>query len=155
VDAALVGGVDTLCGSVLFGFNALQLVSPEPCRPFDANRTGLSLGEAGGFAVLERPASAQADGLQLRGYGESSDAHHMSAPHPEGLGAQLAMRDALARAGIGAAAVGTSTCTAPLPRRTTRSKPARSPACFRKACMPAPPRAGPDTPWALQASSNR
>jgi 3-oxoacyl-[acyl-carrier-protein] synthase-1 len=104
-DAALVGGVDTLCGSVLFGFNALQLVSPEPCRPFDANRIGLSLGEAGGFAMLQR-LDAQAEGLQLRGYGESSDAHHMSAPHPEGLGAQLAMRDALARAGIGASEVG-------------------------------------------------
>ena len=105
VDAALVGGVDTLCGSVLFGFNALQLVSPDPCRPFDATRVGLSLGEAGGFAVLERPIEGDYD-LQLRGYGESSDAHHMSAPHPEGVGAKLAMRDALARAGIDASDVG-------------------------------------------------
>ncbi|MEO5881355.1 MAG: beta-ketoacyl synthase N-terminal-like domain-containing protein, partial [Caldimonas sp.] len=53
-DAAIVGGVDTLCGSVLFGFNALQLVSPGPCRPFDADRNGISLGEAAGFALLER-----------------------------------------------------------------------------------------------------
>ena len=105
-DAALVGGVDTLCGSVLFGFNALQLVSPEPCRPFDAARVGLSLGEAGGFAVLERNDPGDEASLQLRGYGESSDAHHMSAPHPEGLGARLAMRDALARAGIDADEVG-------------------------------------------------
>ena len=104
-DAALVGGVDTLCGSVLFGFNALQLVSPDPCQPFDANRVGLSLGEAGGFAVLERPDENDCD-LQLIGYGESSDAHHMSAPHPEGVGARLAMRDALARAGIDAGDVG-------------------------------------------------
>jgi 3-oxoacyl-[acyl-carrier-protein] synthase-1 len=104
VDAALVGGVDTLCGSVLYGFNALGLVSTRACRPFDATRDGLSLGEAGGFAVLERAVGAR--GLQLRGYGESSDAHHMSTPHPEGLGARLAMRDALARAGIGADAVG-------------------------------------------------
>lgn len=104
-DAVLVGGVDTLCGSVLFGFNALGLVSRERCRPFDAARDGLSLGEAGGFALLERPAPGE-DGLQLRGYGESSDAHHMSAPHPEGLGATLAMRDALARAGIDAGDVG-------------------------------------------------
>lgn len=103
VDAALVGGVDTLCGSVLFGFNALQLVSPEPCKPFDATRVGLSLGEAGGFAVLERADAGGDSLLQLRGYGESSDAHHMSAPHPEGLGAQLAMRDALQRAGLEAA----------------------------------------------------
>ena len=102
VDAALVGGVDTLCGSVLYGFNALQLVSPEPCRPFDATRRGLSLGEAGGFALLERGDDAA---LLLRGYGESSDAHHMSAPHPEGLGARLAMRDALARADLDAAQV--------------------------------------------------
>lgn len=104
-DAALVGGVDTLCGSVLFGFNSLQLVADEPCRPFDAGRTGLSLGEAGGFALLER-AKDDDSGLQLRGYGESSDAHHMSSPHPEGLGAVMAMRDALARAGIDAAQVG-------------------------------------------------
>jgi 3-oxoacyl-[acyl-carrier-protein] synthase-1 len=105
VDAALVGGVDTLCGSVLFGFNSLQLVSPDPCRPFDAGRTGLSLGEAGGFALLERATPGET-GLQLRGYGESSDAHHMSSPHPQGLGAQYAMRDALARAGVTAADIG-------------------------------------------------
>jgi 3-oxoacyl-[acyl-carrier-protein] synthase I len=104
-DAALVGGVDTLCGSVLYGFNSLALVSEDPCRPFDARRNGLSLGEAGGFAILERADDRDA-GLQLRGYGESSDAHHMSAPHPEGLGARIAMRDALARAGIDAAEVG-------------------------------------------------
>ncbi|GAB3102014.1 beta-ketoacyl-[acyl-carrier-protein] synthase family protein [Lysobacter terrae] len=103
-DAALVGGIDTLCGSVLFGFNSLQLVSPDPCRPFDAARTGLSLGEAGGYALLER--ASEGDALQLRGYGESSDAHHMSTPHPQGLGAQLAMRDALARAGIAPEDVG-------------------------------------------------
>ena len=107
VDAALVGGVDTLCGSVLYGFNALQLVSREPCRPFDARRDGLSLGEAGGFALLERSGTGgDPGGLQLRGYGESSDAHHMSAPHPDGLGAQLAMRDAIARAGIAPGDVG-------------------------------------------------
>jgi 3-oxoacyl-[acyl-carrier-protein] synthase-1 len=105
VDAALVGGVDTLCGSVLYGFNALGLVSTAPCRPFDRDRDGLSLGEAGGFAVLERVQPGER-GLQLRGYGESSDAHHMSAPHPQGLGARLAMTDALARAGIAASEVG-------------------------------------------------
>jgi 3-oxoacyl-[acyl-carrier-protein] synthase I len=104
VDAAVVGGVDTLCDSVLYGFNSLGLVSAQACRPFDAARDGLSLGEAGGFAVLDRTTGA--GGLQLRGYGESSDAHHMSTPHPQGLGARLAMGDALARAGISADAVG-------------------------------------------------
>lgn len=104
-DAVLVGGVDTLCGSVLYGFNSLGLVSTQPCRPFDAARDGLSLGEAGGFAVLERARENDA-GLQLRGYGESSDAHHMSTPHPEGLGARIAMGDALVRAGVDAGDVG-------------------------------------------------
>jgi len=102
-DAAIVGGVDTLCDSVLFGFNSLELVSNEECRPFDANRRGLSLGEAAGFAVLERiPQSGKVEkGTPLLiGYGESSDAHHMSAPHPHGLGAERALDDALARAGI-------------------------------------------------------
>ena len=105
VDAALVGGVDTLCGSVLYGFNSLGLVSATPCRPFDAARDGLSLGEAGGFAVLERAARGDA-APQLRGYGESSDAHHMSTPHPEGLGARIAMQQALQRAGAAAGEVG-------------------------------------------------
>ena len=105
-DAAIVGGVDTLCGSVLFGFNALQLVSPDPCRPFDPGRSGISLGEAAGFALLERASAARVgDGLALLGYGESSDAHHMSTPHPEGLGAERALDDALARAGIDTSAV--------------------------------------------------
>lgn len=108
VDAALVGGVDTLCGSVLFGFNSLQVVSPEPCRPFDVRRVGLSLGEAGGYALLERTDAVDAPPAQalLCGYGESSDAHHMSAPHPQGLGAGLAMRGALQRAGVDPAEVG-------------------------------------------------
>ncbi len=105
VDAAVVGGVDTLCGSVLFGFNALQLVSPTPCRPFDAGRDGISLGEAAGFALLERVGARSDAGLRLLGYGESSDAHHMSTPHPEGLGAEAALDDALARAGIDTSAV--------------------------------------------------
>jgi 3-oxoacyl-[acyl-carrier-protein] synthase-1 len=99
VEAAVVGGVDTLCESVLFGFNALELVSPEPCRPFDATRNGISLGEAAGFALLER-VDAAPDAPRLLGYGEASDAHHMSTPHPEGLGAELALRDTLQRAGL-------------------------------------------------------
>lgn len=103
-DAAIVGGVDTLCGSVLYGFNALELVSPEPCRPFDAQRRGISLGEAAGFALLERAAPGDS-GLALLGYGEASDAHHMSTPHPEGLGAERALDDALARAGLAPQAI--------------------------------------------------
>lgn len=95
-DAALVGGADTLCGSVLFGFNSLGLISPEPCRPFDPARRGLSLGEAAGFALLER----QGEGPWLLGCGASSDAHHMSAPHPEGRGARLAIEAALDAAGV-------------------------------------------------------
>ncbi len=100
-DAAVVGGVDSLCGSVLFGFNSLALVSPEPCRPFDAARSGISIGEAAAFALLERDGA----GPRLLGYGESSDAHHMSTPHPSGRGARLAMTEALQRGGIDARAI--------------------------------------------------
>ncbi len=102
VDAAVVAGVDTLCGSVLFGFNSLELVSPEPCRPFDTARSGISLGEAAGYALLEREATSDA---WFVGHGESSDAHHMSSPHPEGLGARMALEAALQRAGLAPEAV--------------------------------------------------
>ena len=105
VDAAVVGGVDTLCGSVLFGFNSLELVSGGPCRPFDPDRDGISLGEAAGFALLERADAPSGSGLQLLGYGEASDAHHMSTPHPEGLGAERALDEALARAGLAPEAI--------------------------------------------------
>ncbi|MCR6480359.1 beta-ketoacyl-[acyl-carrier-protein] synthase family protein [Variovorax sp. ZS18.2.2] len=105
-DAAVVGGADTLCGSVLFGFNSLELVSKEPCRPFDAGRNGISLGEAAGFALVERvQTGAAASALHLLGYGEASDAHHMSTPHPEGLGAERALDEALARAGLAPEAI--------------------------------------------------
>ncbi len=106
IDAAVVGGVDTLCGSVLYGFNSLELVSPAPCRPFDAARDGISLGEAAGYALVERAdAAGTADSLYLLGYGEASDAHHMSTPHPQGLGAEHALDDALARAGLSTDAI--------------------------------------------------
>ena len=103
VDAAIVGGVDTLCGSVMYGFNSLQLLSPEPCRPFDAHRSGISLGEAGGFALLTRAATEDTKpALRLVGWGESSDAYHMSSPQPDGLGAEQAMLQALSNAGLSA-----------------------------------------------------
>jgi len=101
-DAVVVAGLDALGDSLLYGFHALQLVSPEPCRPFDAGRRGISVGEAAGYALLERGPGA----LQLVGHGESNDAHHMSTPHPQGLGAERALDDALARAGLQAADVG-------------------------------------------------
>jgi 3-oxoacyl-[acyl-carrier-protein] synthase-1 len=87
---------------VLFGFNSLALVSPEPCRPFDAARSGISIGEAAAFALLERQDSDNRRAPRLLGYGESSDAHHMSTPHPSGRGARLAMSEALARGGVDA-----------------------------------------------------
>ena len=96
IDAALVGGVDSLCLTTLYGFHSLQLVSRVPCRPFDLERDGISIGEAAAFALLERPrTSLDADAVLLLGAGESSDAHHMSAPHPEGRGARAAMLKAL------------------------------------------------------------
>ncbi len=107
VDAVLVGGADTLCLSVLHGFDSLQLVSESPCRPFDANRDGINLGEAAGFALLAKTSVAtQHSGVCLSGYGESSDAHHMSHPHPEGAGARLAIEQALQQAGLAASDIG-------------------------------------------------
>ncbi len=100
-DAAVVGGVDSLCATTLYGFSSLQLVSRQPARPFGAARDGLSIGEAGGFALLMREPGR----IGLLGYGETSDAHHMSSPHPEGAGAQEAMRAALVRADIDPAAI--------------------------------------------------
>jgi 3-oxoacyl-[acyl-carrier-protein] synthase-1 len=98
IDAAVVGGVDSLCLTTLFGFNSLQLLAPDVCRPFDAARRGLSIGEAAGFALLEKAEGASRGTLRLLGYGETSDAHHMSTPHPQGDGARRAMLEALARA---------------------------------------------------------
>lgn len=98
VDAVLVGAVDTLCLSVLYGFNSLELLSSKPCRPFDLRRDGISLAEAAGFALLTREDLAPDAEMALLGYGESSDAYHMSHPHPEGKGAMIAMTQALRRA---------------------------------------------------------
>lgn len=100
-DAAVVGGVDTLCLTTLYGFNSLELVSRAPCRPYDVDRDGISIGEGAGFALLEK-ASERPDqpAAVVLGVGESSDAYHMSTPHPEGMGARLAMQRALAAAGL-------------------------------------------------------
>jgi len=101
IDAAVVGGVDSLCLTTLYGFNSLGLISEQACRPFDAQRNGISIGEAAAFALLERvPENPDADAVLLLGIGESSDAYHMSSPHPDGLGARMAMQDALKMAGL-------------------------------------------------------
>jgi len=100
-DAVVVGGVDSLCLSTLYGFNSLGLLSRFPCRPYDAERDGISVGEGAGFILLERATAVNsANATYLLGVGESSDAYHMSTPHPEGLGAKLAMQRALASAGL-------------------------------------------------------
>jgi 3-oxoacyl-[acyl-carrier-protein] synthase-1 len=106
IDAALVGGVDSLCLTTLYGFHSLQLSSPLPCRPFDVARDGISIGEAAAFALLERPTDGMdGDDVLLLGVGESSDAYHMSAPHPEGHGARRAMQAALRAAGLDPGAI--------------------------------------------------
>jgi len=101
IDAAVIGGVDSLCLTTLYGFNSLELLAREPCRPWDIARSGLSIGEGAAFALLEPlPRHPAQDAVALLGVGESSDAHHMSAPHPEGLGARRAIEAALAAAGL-------------------------------------------------------
>ncbi|ARU31064.1 beta-ketoacyl-[acyl-carrier-protein] synthase II [Sulfuriferula sp. AH1] len=101
IDAAVVGGVDSLCLTTLYGFNSLGLTAAQSCRPYDASRDGISIGEGGAFALLEHaPEQLDNDAILLLGVGESSDAYHMSSPHPEGLGARMAMQAALDTAGL-------------------------------------------------------
>jgi len=98
-DAIVVGGVDSLCRSVINGFHSLQLVDKNQCRPFDSDRKGINLGEAAGFMLLTKEPLTDTK-AQLLGYGESSDAYHMSSAHPDGLGAELAITKALERSGL-------------------------------------------------------
>jgi 3-oxoacyl-[acyl-carrier-protein] synthase II len=104
VDLAVTGGSDTLSRLTYSGFNALRSVDPDACRPFDARRKGLSLGEGAAILVLEPLESALERGAEVQGevlgYGMSSDAHHMTAPHPDGEGAALAMGRAIRLAGL-------------------------------------------------------
>ena len=104
VDVVIAGGVDTLCLTTVHGFNALELISKDICKPLDVSRDGINIGEAGGFVLLgdkNRVLDSAEPLVQVVGVGESSDAYHISSPHPEGQGAQLAMQLAMAQAGIG------------------------------------------------------
>ncbi|HEX5055465.1 MAG TPA: beta-ketoacyl-[acyl-carrier-protein] synthase family protein [Gammaproteobacteria bacterium] len=101
-DAALVGGVDTLCKLTINGFHALESVSPRICNPFSRNRDGITIGEAAALFILSPEPSA----IELAGTGESADAYHMSAPDPSGAGAETVMRQALGDAGIAPAEIG-------------------------------------------------
>lgn len=109
VDVALAGGVDCLCVTTYTGFNALRAVDDRPCRPFRADRGGLSLGEGGAVLVLESADHAAARGavplVEVLGAGASCDATHMTAPHAEGLWATAAIRAALDDAGLDEAAI--------------------------------------------------
>ncbi|MBX9705871.1 MAG: hypothetical protein K5Q00_06405, partial [Gammaproteobacteria bacterium] len=95
-DAAIVGGSDALCQTTLNGFDALNLLSEAVCNPFSKNRSGINLGEGAALFIL----SKQPRGIRLLGFGESSDAYHMSAPDPQGIGAKAAMAQAVEMAAI-------------------------------------------------------
>jgi len=97
-DAVIAGGADTLCPFTIGGFSALEAVSAQRCNPFSRNRTGINLGEGGALFLVSRTPGP----VRLSGWGETSDAHHMSAPEPGGKGAAAAMAQALARAGLSA-----------------------------------------------------
>lgn len=106
-DAAVVGGADSLCLMALCGFGSLELLARTPCAPFDADRCGISLGEAAGLTLLERPGPhVDPAAIRLLGVGSSSDAHHMSAPDPQGRGARLAMWRALQHAELDPSEIG-------------------------------------------------
>ena len=94
-DAVLVGGVDTLCQLTLRGFHSLELISPNYCQPLDKNRCGINIGEGAGLLLLEKPSEQFENSPKVLAVGESSDAYHMSSPHPEGRGAIAAMQQAM------------------------------------------------------------
>lgn len=103
IDAAIVGGIDTLCHLTLNGFNGLGLIAEQMCQPFGQDRAGLNLGEGGALMLLERSGESA---TALVSIGESSDAHHMTAPSPGGAGAVTAIRTALSRANLSADEIG-------------------------------------------------
>lgn len=98
-DAVICGGADSLCRLTVNGFSALESVSPTRCEPFASGRNGINIGEGAALFLMTR----DGDGIRLAGIGESADAHHISAPQPDGIGAEAAMRAALHDAGITAA----------------------------------------------------
>lgn len=104
-DAVLCGGADSLCDFTVAGFSALEAVSAERCRPMGAGRVGINIGEAAALFLMTREPEG-AGAVRLAGWGETSDAHHISAPEPSGRGAEAAMRDALTRAGLEPAGIG-------------------------------------------------
>ncbi|MDA7746679.1 beta-ketoacyl-[acyl-carrier-protein] synthase family protein [Psychromonas sp.] len=104
VDAVIVGGCDSLCKLTLNGFHGLEALSTTHCLPFSENRNGINIGEASAFMLLSKQKSKT--GLALLGVGDSSDAHHISAPHPEGKGAIESMQKALIDAELTAEYIG-------------------------------------------------
>ncbi len=105
----LTGGYDAISELVFVGFDSLQAATPEKCRPFDAQRTGMVLGEGAAVLALENFESAQARGANILaevvGYGLSTDNHHLTQPDPAGSGARSAMQRALDSAGLPASAI--------------------------------------------------
>lgn len=100
-DAVIAGGMDALSQFTVAGFSALEALSDTLCNPLSRNRSGINIGEGGALFLMTR----EPGDVRLAGWGESSDAYHISAPSPQGTGAQAAMRSALARAGIAPHAV--------------------------------------------------
>jgi 3-oxoacyl-[acyl-carrier-protein] synthase II len=110
VEVAVAGGVDAMTRMCFMGFNALKLLDPEPCRPFDRDRRGMSIGEGAAFVVLESAEHARARGVrpyaELAGHGVTTDAYHVTAPEPEGEGMARAIRAALAAGRVSPGDVG-------------------------------------------------
>ena len=109
-DVVIAGGADELNRVPMCGFHALGVMSPDLCRPFDRDRQGLNLGEGAGILILEAPASALRRGtaadLFVAGFGAACDAHHLTAPRPDGAGLEKAVRNALCDARVAEDAIG-------------------------------------------------
>lgn len=102
VDWVIAGGADALCALTVRGFSALEAIASDPCNPFSRNRQGINIGEAAAVFIMSREPGP----WMLQGVGESSDAHHISAPEPDGRGAEAALRAALVDAQLAPSAVG-------------------------------------------------
>jgi len=98
-DVVLAGGVDSLARLTYHGFDSLGLLAPSRCAPFDGGRAGLNLGEGAGFVLLGRPGTFTEPLAILEGWGSTADAHHATAPRPDGSGVRRALAAALERAG--------------------------------------------------------
>ncbi len=140
---ALAGGAEALCRLLLSGFNSLRLVAPNGCQPFDAQRPGITVGEGAALLVLESPAHARARGAKpigyVRGFAATCDAHHITAPEPDGQWAAAAIKSALEQSGLSSGEIGYVNAHGTGTRDNDAMEARAIPAAFEALGSPVPP----------------